>query len=121
MPAARRPRDVARGDDWKKVTISLATKSLMSSPNDFVDQFKKFTRGHKLPGAKQLSVSTYRQFTSSLLEAMIVAEVMHQMPYNVQSLWAVVSNRNFASALGFLEGRVMVHDVIRQRLGYSTF
>ncbi|KAF2897923.1 hypothetical protein ILUMI_08254 [Ignelater luminosus] len=69
MIAANQLQEVAQGNDWKNVAMSLATKSLLSNPIekpifspgisnsvDFLDRFEKFTKRIKLPEAEKLCV-----------------------------------------------------------------
>lgn len=50
----------------------------------------------------------YSYFTPAIPESVIVAEVMQQLPTNVQSLWAVLPARTLAGAIEFLDRQVAV-------------
>lgn len=53
-------------------------------------------------------VSAYRLFSPPIPEALIISEVMRQLPVSTQSLWATVSNRTLTTALEFLERQVSI-------------
>lgn len=53
-------------------------------------------------------VTSYQLFTPPIPETLILSDVMRQMPLNIQSLWATVSDRTISGALNFLERQVSI-------------
>ncbi|KAK4886125.1 hypothetical protein RN001_002396 [Aquatica leii] len=109
----------SRTSDWATLKESQ-WEGFDDFRRDFIERYWSEKQRHaermnllrkRFSGDKRLSMSEYfiqqvksfRILTPELPEVTIVADVMRQLPSNIQSLWAVMSTKTFDGALKFLE------------------